>query len=268
MKHTSEAQEIARIEGVKRKLDRIYEPEEMIVEAFEAFSSNRMGVAWSGGRCSTDMLHMAREIHPKIKVFWCNHGVHYPKTIKYVRKIAKEWNLNLFEYKPKQTFWEVVEEYGFPDKGRRPRGQSKPKCCHILKMEPYQRFLEDENIEAMFNGMRVAEGISRGLGVIQKGSQHYYHKTDGVYKFYPILLWTTQEVIEYRRKNDIPKNPLYNDSDRSGCWPCTSYIYWEQDLMETNYRLYETLMRIRGGDKQRLLEHFEKTRVNPCQSRG
>ena len=69
MKHTSEAQEIARIEGVKRKLDRIYEPEEMIVEAFEAFSSNRMGVAWSGGRCSTDMLHMAREIHPKIKVF-------------------------------------------------------------------------------------------------------------------------------------------------------------------------------------------------------
>jgi len=128
--------------------------------------------------------------------------------------------------------------------------------------------LEDENIEAMFNGMRVAESKTRGLGVIQKGTQHYYHKTDGVYKFYPILLWTIQEVIEYRRENDIPKNPLYDDADSSGCWPCTSYINWEQDLMETNYRLYETLMRMRGDDKQRLLEHFEKTRVNPCQSRG
>jgi len=70
-----------------------FEAEELIRKVVEEYK--RPCVSWSGGKCSTVVLHMALKIKPDILVIFNDTGVEFPETYAYVNKMAKEWNLNL-----------------------------------------------------------------------------------------------------------------------------------------------------------------------------
>lgn len=123
----TERQELADIRVAKRGAKEetgIFEPKQLIRKALN--NHERVAVSWSGGRCSTVVVYLTIQENPDVVVFHTNHGVHFPKTERYVKSLANEWDLNLEIVKPERAFWDVVEEHGFP--GRRV-GRGKPRCC-------------------------------------------------------------------------------------------------------------------------------------------
>lgn len=267
LKHKTLAQEHVLIRLALRgasKKTLICEPTELVRQAIE--KHDRIAVSWSGGRCSTVVLHMARQIRPDIMVFHTDHGVLYPEISKFVRELSHAWKLNLFIVKPEKTFWEVTAEHGFP-KMRRPASIDRkvksvgiPKCCNELKHKPEKRFAREHSIDAFLTGLRVAEAQNRALGMRRSGQYHFPERLKA-WKYYPIAFWTTRELNAYIQEHDVPISPIYERTDRTGCWPCTAHVKWREDLMQTHPKLYDFMVEKLGG--QRMLEHFYRTHIEP-----
>ena len=65
--------------------------------------------SFSGGKDSTVLLHIAREMYPNIKAVFCDTGLEYPE----IRKFVKTFD-NVDKVRPKMGFRKVCEKYGFP----------------------------------------------------------------------------------------------------------------------------------------------------------
>lgn len=225
----------------------ILEPLDCIRKAREHWGPYHTWVSWSGGRCSTVVLYLALQVDPKIRVLFNDTGVEFPETYQFIKKIKREWNLNLTVLKPLRTFWSIQREYGFPMLRGQYKDSSKskdgrPMCCQILKEEPLLR----ARIKCTITGIRVAESRMRMFAVCQKG-QYYKAKTLKRWQYHPIVFWSTQELLDYVDENKIPMNKVYDlGQQRCGCWPCTGYIGWRESLAKSHPRMHRFLMKHKG----------------------
>jgi len=244
--------EQARISYVKRRWDfnkkPYFSPEETIRLALK--NHKTVCVSWSGGKCSTAVLHMALQIKPDILVLNNDTGVEYPETRRYIKDLTAKWNINLRVNKPYTTFWRIVARYGFPqmralglDKKKRP---SVPQCCKALKEEPVKRAYIRYEIQGDLDGLRVAESRVRTFAIAGYG-QFYYTKGYKVWRYHPIILWSQQDLDDYYKANNIPLNPLYlKGFKRSGCMPCTAFKNWADNLSKANPKMYTYIMKRMG----------------------
>ena len=69
-----------------------------IQEWHDNFNGN-VYVSFSGGKDSTVLLHMAREIEPNIKAVFFNTGIEFPSVVKFVREMP-----DIEEYNTQHTF--------------------------------------------------------------------------------------------------------------------------------------------------------------------
>lgn len=65
--------------------------------------------SFSGGKDSTVLLHIVREMYPNIPAVYCNTGLEYPEITQFVKTFD-----NVTILKPKMSFFKVCEKYGFP----------------------------------------------------------------------------------------------------------------------------------------------------------
>lgn len=237
--------EEARITKAKRDCPTpLLTPEDCIKKALEEYNST---MSWSGGRCSTAVLFLTLLQNPDVRVIFNDTGVEFPETYAFVDKIKDEWNVNLEILKPKTTFWAVVEEYGFPMiRGKYYRDSKskdgRPKCCTLLKEEPLKR----AKISSTITGIRVAESRMRMFGVGQYG-QYYYAKTLDMWKFHPIAFWSTEKLLKFHEENRIPQNEVYAKGQfRCGCWPCTGYLTWKDEISKSHPKMYRVLAKMVG----------------------
>lgn len=272
MKHRTEAQELAFVKlamnGAKKRELEMFNAEDLISKAIQAHNS-KLVVSWSGGRCSTVVLFIALKIDPNIKaIFNDMGGAEFPETIKFVDKTAREHNINLTVAKPEVTIWEIFKKYGFP-KARRVSNPEKgirairtPKCCYYVKEKPLIKLKRELGVEAELTGLRASEAHVRMMSTALNG-QFYFHQRYKVMRYNPIVYWTTSELLEFIKENDIPENPAYKkyDLDRTGCWPCTAYRGWQANMARNKPKFYAWLTKQMGP--QRILEHFYRTRVEP-----
>ena len=66
-------------------------------------------VSFSGGKDSTVLLHIAREMYPNIKAVYSDTGLEYPELRQFVKTFD-----NVDWIKPKMGFKETIEKYGYP----------------------------------------------------------------------------------------------------------------------------------------------------------
>ena len=66
-------------------------------------------VSFSGGKDSTVLLHIARELYPDIEAVFVNTGLEYPEIQKFVKTFD-----NVTILRPKMRFDEMIKKYGYP----------------------------------------------------------------------------------------------------------------------------------------------------------
>ena len=68
----------------QRLLDRIGEH----LDAYDGF------VSWSGGKDSTVVVDLARQVDPQVPVVHFDFGLQFPETVAYIEGLAQAWRLN------------------------------------------------------------------------------------------------------------------------------------------------------------------------------
>lgn len=75
-------------------------------------ATDKVAVAFSGGKDSLVALHLALQIKPDIPVMFVNTGIEFPESLEYTRQLAKDWKLDFHEANAKVNFWRLTEEQG------------------------------------------------------------------------------------------------------------------------------------------------------------
>lgn len=210
----------------------------------KALKKHKCAVACSFGKDSVLVLYFVRQFDPDIKVVFCDTGVEFPETVAFAKELREEWNLNLTITKPDQTFWQVVNERGFPQLRYRRR---VPPCCEVLKDKPALKAYRALGIECTFTGLSFDESFHRKWLIAWHGD-YYRQVKQKIWKCHPVAYFTTKEVWTLLAHYGIPVNPAYAKYKipRLGCLPCTRYIGWENELRRVNPKMYKFVQSKRG----------------------
>jgi 3'-phosphoadenosine 5'-phosphosulfate sulfotransferase (PAPS reductase)/FAD synthetase len=238
---------------------------EVLRTLFEA--TDKVAVAFSGGRDSLVALDIARKIRPDIPVMMVNTGIEFPESIKYVRQLAKDWNLNFYEVKPKVDFWKLTGEQGIPVAGRGNttfmRDLSKKadvklsnSCCRRMKETPARQFYREHKIEGVITGLRVSESLMRKLNFADYGALRY-SSTYNTLIAWCLYAWKNQDIADYIQNYKLPLNPLYSMGyQRVGCWSCLQDMLYKDSrlftLQKQHPKLYDVLIKNLGDEMMRL----------------
>jgi phosphoadenosine phosphosulfate reductase len=166
------------------------------------------------------VLHMVRQIQPRIPVLFLETGYHFPETLGYRDRIAFEWDLNLVNVLPSHTVAEQESQFGI-------LYQSAPdRCCGLRKVEPLFRALGDYT--TWVTGLRREQSKTRAN--LQSHELFTLPSGQILAKLSPLAEWTTRDVWHYAQEHSIPLLPLYEQGYTSiGCAPCTSLPFDPSD---------------------------------------
>lgn len=158
-----------------------------------------------------------------IDVFTLDTGRMFPETYS-------TWSATLERYKKPITAYypnaQALQEF-IVEKGPNSFYESvenRKQCCGIRKVEPLKRALAGKKI--WVTGIRAEHSANR-----DHMPQVEWDEVNQVIKFHPLLHWTTDQVKEYIRKENIPYNPLHDKGFVSiGCAPCTRAVRPGEDF--------------------------------------
>lgn len=102
--------------------------------------------------------------------------------------------------------------------------EARKLCCRIRKVEPLKRMLS--GLQAWICGLRAEQSLTRTD--LQRAE---WDETFGLLKVSPLADWTTEQVWDYIKKNDVPYNKLHDEGYPSiGCAPCTRAVGPDEDI--------------------------------------
>lgn len=158
-----------------------------------------------------------------IEVFTLDTGRLFPETYSVWDKTQLQYNAKIKAFYPNS---ESIERY-INENGINAFYNSvdlRKTCCFIRKVEPLNRALEDATI--WITGLRSEQSNNRnGLNEIE------WDQEKQLFKFNPLLNWSTDEVMEYLKQHAVPYNPLHDEGFISiGCAPCTRAIKPGEDF--------------------------------------
>lgn len=100
----------------------------------------------------------------------------------------------------------------------------RKQCCYIRKVIPLNRALKSASVWIT------------GLRADQSNNRHEMHEIEfdeqrQLFKFNPLIDFTTEDCFAYLKENRVPYNPLHDNGFISiGCAPCTRAISEGEDF--------------------------------------
>lgn len=184
-----------------------------------------LAVSFSGGKDSAVTLALTRLVKQKVDVIFLNTTIEFDETVKYVRGLAKLWDVNLVEVKPPQDFFNLCRELGPPS--------TKMKwCCKTQKFSPQNQLINERYPRGVLviNGIRKKESNIRSKF---KRIQRNKMIPKQILAF-PLLNWSSLDVWLYLLWKNIPYNSMYNHGfARIGCWACPEKSLRDFKLVES-----------------------------------
>jgi phosphoadenosine phosphosulfate reductase len=184
------------------------------------------------------VLHIVRQISPDVPVIFLDTGYHFAEVYEYRDRMAQTWSMNLINLLPELTVAEQEAQFGILN-------QTDPsRCCSLRKVKPL--FSALDRYELWFTGLRREQAKSRAA--LQTVEDFALSTARTIRKISPLTEWTTKDVWDYARQNDIPLLRLYDEGYSSiGCEPCTSLPVDPNDLRSGRW----------GGRKQECGIHLQ-----------
>lgn len=203
-----------------------------LLERIEAHLEEHDGyVAFSGGKDSTVVLHLVRQVDPAVPVAWFDSGLEYPETRAYISDLAEEWDLNLEIIPAAPTALEVLVASGAWD---HTAASTPPADLFDVLVGQSSAAAHELFGRGELWGVRAAESTPRKMAYARaitaqlrtachgccpppspRRREHYDHhggtitRRDGTTVYGPIWDWTTSQVWEYLAAAGIPVNPVY-----------------------------------------------------------
>lgn len=201
----------------------------------------------SGGKDSTLLATIGRDMLPDIPLIFSNTGMEYPEILEFV----KTWN-NVAWVRPKISFYQVIKKYGYPiiskevaNKIYRLRNTKSPyeirkilkgctktgkpsktsrladkhvhlinapflisdKCCYHMKKAP-MKAMKTHHMDATM----AVDSMSRRIKYLRQGG---CTSVDGSAST-PMAFWTEQDVLQYLHNENIEIAKVYGEIEHNG----------------------------------------------------
>lgn len=213
-------------------------------------------ISFSGGKDSTVLLHIARQIHSDIKAVYCDTGLEYPEIKSFVKSFD-----NVEIIRPDLNFKKIIQNYGwvFPNKevatiiryakqskvwalnrldGKETSGQVSrfkerykkwknlinapflisEQCCKYNKKRPFKKYEKLNNIKPII-GLLAEESALRTTSWIKSGC-NVYSKERATSR--PLSIWTEQDILAYIKLNNLSIPSVYGEIITKDGKLCTS----------------------------------------------
>ena len=212
-----------------------------IQEWIDYYGEDKVYVSFSGGKDSTVLLDLVRQVNPNIPAVFIDTGLEYPETKEFVKTID-----NVTILRPKMSFKQVIEIYGYPMVSkeqanylddirnstekmriRRLEGDSQGRfklskkwhylidapfkvshrCCNVMKKEPSKKY-EHETGRVPIIGTLSEESSLRQQSYLKTGCNAFESKRPNST---PIAFWREQDILEYIFINKLSINKAYGE---------------------------------------------------------
>lgn len=184
-------------------------------------------LAFSGGKDSLVVLHLALTVDPNVPVAFFDSGLEYPETYTYLADLEQAWDLDLHVYPARRTTLQVLVDDGGWDHTSTAR--SRENLHQVLITEPAARAHHDHGPGELW-GVRAAEARGRsalyatqlareteqyctGCCDNQRDQRNRHggvtRRQDGTTAYGPVWDWTDTDVWSYIARHHLPVNPVY-----------------------------------------------------------
>jgi len=191
-------------------------PEAIIEYAVQTFPN--ITFACSFGAEDVVLVDMLQKISPKTDIFYLDTDFHFKETYETRDKLEEIYGLKFVRVAASLTPEEQVEQFGAE------LWKSDPnQCCNLRKVTPLTGILS--KYDAWITGIRRDQAPTRA-----NAKKIEYDVKFGLIKFNPIASWTSEDVWNYIRSNNIYYNPLHDNNYPSiGCEHCTRQVMPGED---------------------------------------
>lgn len=195
-------------------------------------------LAFSGGKDSTTVLHLARQADPDIPVCFFDSGLEFPETLTYIQDLAAAWRLNLHILPARPDALTYLRATGAWDHDAPTRPELlRGRTFHDVLIGGPAREAHELHGPGELWGIRAAESAGRRIMLLRSlhaeltqrctdccppapegrthtAAQRARHggatrRRDGTVAYSPIWDFTDQDIYGYLARHRIPVNPIY-----------------------------------------------------------
>lgn len=209
------------IQSINRKLEG-KTPQDVLEWGLERLSP-KIALSSSFGAEDVALIDMLWRIDPKARVFTLDTLRLPTETYTVMDQIQLRYGIDLEVYYPDMDkVRPMVEEHGFNLFYK--SLEMRHLCCEVRKVEPVERALKD--LDGWITGLRRDQSPTRAnIRKVEPDDAH-----PGKVKLNPLAAWTSDQVWDYIRQNQVPYNELHDKNYPSiGCDPCTRAVLLGED---------------------------------------
>jgi len=236
-----------------------------IREFVERIGVDGVYISFSGGKDSTVLIHLCRQLYPELVALYSDTGLEFPEIKEFVKTFD-----NVTIVQPKMHHREMLQKCGYPVVSKeqaewiyRIRGGTSSGaiqkafyglnldgtptrfklseqwkyllnapfnigggCCKEMKLKPIAEYVKQTG-RVPIVGTTAAESALRQQKWLQYGFCNYDGKKA---QCTPMSVWTDADVWEYIRRYNLPYCKIYDMGyDRTGCVFCMFGVHLEKE---------------------------------------
>jgi phosphoadenosine phosphosulfate reductase len=183
--------------------EKVEKAREVIRETADRFPHDSICIAWTGGKDSTVILHMVREMYDgkiPFKVMFNDSTFEFKEIMEFVDRIEKDWEFDLIRVPHMKEDLDAYHKTDSKDE--------KMEILRIAKINAINFALDEYDINAFVAGIRWDEHEARS-------DETYFSERPSHMRVHPILHFTLEDIWTYIKTFDVPYVNLYDKGYKS-----------------------------------------------------